>query len=130
MRRLTLAFLVVVVLMGAGVAAAQQPAAPPASAPAAEAAKAAEAPKIDKGDTAWVLTSSLLVLMMTAPGLALFYAGMVRQKNSLATLMHCFIIAALISVRSRPKLSRAKSTCPCNVGFRPATGPRSRPENV
>jgi Amt family ammonium transporter len=94
---------VVVVLMGAVVASAQQPAAPPASptasAPAAEAPKAPEAPKIDKGDTAWVLTSSLLVLMMTAPGLALFYAGMVRQKNSLATLMHCFIIAALISIQ-------------------------------
>jgi Amt family ammonium transporter len=97
-----LAFAVVVVLMGAMVASAQQPAAPPASptAPAAEAPKApAEPLKIDKGDTAWVLTSSVLVLMMTAPGLALFYAGMVRQKNALATLMHSFIIAALISVQ-------------------------------
>jgi Amt family ammonium transporter len=97
-----LAFAVVVVLMGAMVASAQQPPAPPASptAPAAEAPKApAEPLKIDKGDTAWVLTSSVLVLMMTAPGLALFYAGMVRQKNALATLMHSFIIAALISVQ-------------------------------
>src|SRR5262249_39557216 len=55
--------------------------------------------KIDKGDTAWMLTSSALVLMMTAPGLALFYAGMVRQKNALATLMHSFIIMALISLQ-------------------------------
>jgi ammonia channel protein AmtB len=46
-----------------------------------------------------VLTSSALVLLMTAPGLALFYAGMVRRKNVLATLMHSFILAALISVQ-------------------------------
>src|SRR5262245_64831605 len=71
----------------------------PAAAPAAPGAPAAPASKIDKGDTAWMLTSSLLVLMMTAPGLALFYGGMVRQKNALGTLMHSFIIAALISVQ-------------------------------
>ncbi len=96
-----LGFAVVLVLMGAVVVFAQQPPAPPASPTApAEAPKApAEPLKIDKGDTAWVLTSSALVLMMTAPGLALFYAGMVRQKNALATLMHSFIIAALISVQ-------------------------------
>ncbi len=62
-------------------------------------AQSPTAPKIDKGDTAWMLTSSALVLMMTAPGLALFYGGMVRQKNALATLMHSFIIMALISVQ-------------------------------
>ena len=44
-------------------------------------------PKIDSGDTAWMLTSTALVLLMTIPGLALFYAGMVRKKNILATLM-------------------------------------------
>src|SRR5438093_6145281 len=70
----------------------------PASA-AAPAAPPAPASKIDKGDTAWMLTSSLLVLMMTVPGLALFYGGMVRQKNALGTLMHSFIIAALISIQ-------------------------------
>src|SRR4051794_26513070 len=43
-------------------------------------------PQIDSGDTAWVLMSAALVLLMTAPGLALFYAGMVRQKNALGTL--------------------------------------------
>jgi ammonium transporter, Amt family len=56
-------------------------------------------PKIDSGDTAWLLISSALVLLMTAPGLALFYGGMVRQKNALATIMQSFIIMALISVQ-------------------------------
>jgi Amt family ammonium transporter len=60
---------------------------------------AADAGRISAGDTAWVLTSSALVLLMTVPGLALFYAGMVRRKNVLATLMHSFILAALISVQ-------------------------------
>ena len=59
----------------------------------------AGATKISAGDTAWVLTSSALVLLMTAPGLALFYAGMVRRKNVLATLMHSFVLAALISLQ-------------------------------
>src|SRR5499425_1555181 len=70
----------------------------PATAAPAPAA-AAPAPKIDSGDTAWVLVSSALVLLMTAPGLALFYGGMVRQKNALATLMQSFIILALISIQ-------------------------------
>ena len=72
-------------------------AAEPASEAAAAAAPAA-APKFDTGDTAWMLTSSALVLMMTIPGLALFYGGLVRQKNVLSTLMHSFFCAALISV--------------------------------
>jgi Amt family ammonium transporter len=59
---------------------------------------AAAAPKFDTGDTAWMLTSSALVLMMTIPGLALFYGGLVRPKNVLSTLMHSFFCAALISV--------------------------------
>src|SRR5881227_2619406 len=59
---------------------------------------AAEAAKIEAGDTAWVLASSALVLMMTAPGLALFYGGLVRRKNVLATLMHSFILLAVITV--------------------------------
>lgn len=66
---------------------------------ASPAIAAADATKVSAGDTAWVLTSSALVLLMTAPGLALFYAGMVRRKNVLATLMHSFILAALISVQ-------------------------------
>ena len=74
------------------------PTTPAAPAPAA-ATPAPAPPKIDSGDTAWVLMSSALVLLMTAPGLALFYGGMVRQKNALATLMQSFIILALISVQ-------------------------------
>jgi Amt family ammonium transporter len=53
---------------------------------------------INSGDTAWMLVSSALVLMMTGPGLALFYGGLVRRKNVLATMMHCFILMAVVSV--------------------------------
>src|SRR5215831_19763794 len=60
---------------------------------------AADAPKIDSGDTAWMLTSAALVLMMTAPGLALFYGGLVRGKNVLSVLMHSFILVAVVSVQ-------------------------------
>src|SRR5215467_8307323 len=59
----------------------------------------AEPSKIDSGDTAWMLTSAALVLMMTAPGLALFYGGLVRSKNVLNLLMQSFILIALISVQ-------------------------------
>jgi Amt family ammonium transporter len=68
------------------------------AAPAEAAAPAAEAPKLDSGATAWMLTSTALVLFMTIPGLALFYGGMVRKKNVLATLMQSFAITAMISV--------------------------------
>lgn len=54
--------------------------------------------KISSGDTAWVMTSAVLVLFMTIPGLALFYGGMVRKKNILSTMMHSFAVAALVSV--------------------------------
>jgi Amt family ammonium transporter len=65
-----------------------------------EGASAAEAaPTLSAGDTAWLLTSSALVLAMTAPGLALFYGGMVRRKNALGTMMHSFIALCLISVQ-------------------------------
>jgi Amt family ammonium transporter len=104
-------------------APAAAPAAPPAAAPAAPAsdAKAGEAPKgeaaapaaappapdtpqivgvdkINSGDTAWMLSSTALVLLMTIPGLALFYGGMVRKKNVLATLMQSFAITCLVTV--------------------------------
>jgi Amt family ammonium transporter len=62
-------------------------------------ALAEESPRIDTGDTAWMLTSAALVLMMTAPGLALFYGGLVRSKNGLATIMQSFVMMALISVQ-------------------------------
>src|SRR5258708_34838102 len=60
---------------------------------------ATDDPKVSAGDTAWVLTSSALVLLMTPPGLALSYAGMVRRKNVLATLMQSFIMVAIVSVQ-------------------------------
>ncbi len=65
----------------------------PAAAPAAP-----PPPKIDSGDTAWMMTSMALVLMMTIPGLALFYGGMVRKKNVLATVMQSFAITCLVTV--------------------------------
>jgi len=57
------------------------------------------APKIDSGDTAWMLVSSALVLMMTAPGLALFYGGLVRSKNVLNLLAQSFVLVAVISIQ-------------------------------
>src|SRR3954447_20859459 len=53
---------------------------------------------INSGDTAWMLTSAGLVLMMTGPALALFYGGLVRRKNVLATMMQSFILMAVVSV--------------------------------
>lgn len=66
---------------------------------AAPAVLGAEAePTLDSGDTAWMLTATVLVLLMTLPGLALFYGGLVRAKNLLSVLMHCFAIACLASI--------------------------------
>jgi Amt family ammonium transporter len=65
---------------------------------AAAPAFAADEAKVDTGDAAWMLVSTALVLMMTVPGVALFYAGMVRKKNVLATMMQSFSICALVSV--------------------------------
>ena len=50
------------------------------------------------GDNAWMLVSAALVLMMTGPGLALFYGGLVRRKNVLGTMMHSFILMAVVTV--------------------------------
>jgi ammonium transporter, Amt family len=61
-------------------------------------ALAAEPPKIDAANTAWMLTSAVLVLFMTLPGLALFYAGLVRAKNVLSVLMQCFSIACVATL--------------------------------
>src|SRR6267378_929853 len=80
-------------------AAAQAPAPAVPVAPAADAAAAAApASAINSGDTAWMLTSVALVLMMTIPGLALFYGGMVRKMNVLTTVMQSFAITCLITV--------------------------------
>jgi Amt family ammonium transporter len=67
-----------------------------AAEPVAEAAE--EVAKIDTGDTAWMLTSTAIVLMMTIPGLALFYGGMVRKKNVLTVVMQCFTITCLVTI--------------------------------
>jgi Amt family ammonium transporter len=58
----------------------------------------AQADTLDSGDTAWILTSTALVLFMTLPGLALFYGGLVRAKNVLSVLMQCFAIACVVSI--------------------------------
>jgi Amt family ammonium transporter len=85
--------------------ASATPAAPAPATPAPAAAPAAPTTpqlvavdKISGGDTAWMLTSTALVLMMTIPGLALFYGGMVRKKNVLATLMQSFAITCLVTL--------------------------------
>ena len=72
--------------------------APAAASAAAEPASAASAPVANKGDTAWMLVSTLLVLMMTVPGLALFYGGLVRSKNILSVLMQVMVTFSLIVV--------------------------------
>ncbi|MDR6106946.1 membrane protein YdbS with pleckstrin-like domain [Acinetobacter baylyi] len=71
-----------------------------AEAPSAATATPAPAatPKMDSGDTAWILISTALVLLMTIPGLALFYGGMVRKKNVLSTMAHSFVAAAIVSI--------------------------------
>ena len=87
-----------------GFAQEVKPAAPEASAPAAAAAAApaataaAPAPAPNKGDISWMLMSTALVLMMSVPGLALFYGGMVRSKNMLSMLMQVFVVFSLITV--------------------------------
>src|SRR5262245_32926102 len=60
--------------------------------------EAPPAPTLDRGDTAWMLTSTALVLMMTIPGLALFYGGMVRKMNVLATAMQSFATCCLVTL--------------------------------
>jgi Amt family ammonium transporter len=57
-----------------------------------------DADQISSGDTAWMLTSTALVLLMTLPGLALFYGGMVRKKNVLSVIAQCFLITGLVTI--------------------------------
>lgn len=82
--------------VAAPAAEAPAPAAEPVA--AAEAAPTAPAPKLDSGDTAWMLTSTMLVILMVIPGLALFYGGLARSKNMLSVLVQVFVIFALITV--------------------------------
>ncbi len=89
----------------APVAAAAEAAPAPAAAPVAAPAPAAEAaaaeipaPKVDKGDTTWLMVCAALVILMSIPGLALFYGGLVRSKNMLSVLMQVFMVFSLITV--------------------------------
>ena len=102
MKKLCAFLALVLSLAFAGVTLAQdKPAAAPDK-PAAEAkkeeAKPAPAPTPNKGDVAWMLTSTALVLMMSVPALALFYGGMVRSKNALSMLMQVFVVFSLVTV--------------------------------
>jgi Amt family ammonium transporter len=88
---------------GFGAAATAWAQSAPASAPASVDAKLAALDAAAKaaqsaGDNAWMLTSAALVLMMTAPGLALFYGGLVRRKNVLSTMMHSFVLMAVVTL--------------------------------
>ena len=78
--------------------AAAAAAAPAEASPAAEAAAPATAPVPNKGDTAWMTVATLLVILMTIPGLALFYGGLVRSKNMLSVLMQVFVVTSMIYV--------------------------------
>jgi Amt family ammonium transporter len=80
----------------AATAATAEPAATASASPTEPTLISAD--KINSGDTAWMLTSTALVLMMTVPGLALFYGGMVRKKNVLATLMQSFAITCVVTI--------------------------------
>ncbi len=102
-----LACLAVLTLAMSAALADDPPSAPAADAPTAAAVVPDAAPtapvllgvdKINSGDTAWMLTSTALVLMMSIPGLALFYGGMVRKKNVLATLMQTFAIVCVVTI--------------------------------
>ena len=98
-------FLMMALFVSAGLTLAEEKPKVEAAPPGAEeqvkpapAAPAPAAPKIDTGDTAWMLVSAALVLLMT-PALGLFYGGMVRTKNVLGTVMQSFIIIGLITVQ-------------------------------
>src|ERR687883_609096 len=92
-----LAIMVCVAFAGA-VLAQDKPAATQAKADEAKPAAAAATPVPNKGDVAWMLLSTALVIMMSVPALALFYGGMVRAKNALSVLMQVFVVFSLVTV--------------------------------
>jgi ammonium transporter, Amt family len=92
MKRIALALIFMLYLLPIVPALCADP--PTGAAPAAEAAP----PKVDAGDTAWILASSALVMLMT-PGLGMFYAGMARRKNVLGTLMHSFVALGIVTIQ-------------------------------
>jgi Amt family ammonium transporter len=85
-------------LMGGAYAQDAAPAAAEAASAVADAAASAPAATVDKGDVAWMMTSTLLVIFMAVPGLALFYGGLVRSKNMLSVLMQVMVVFSLIVV--------------------------------
>ena len=97
MRRHTLSLLLVLTLCCSPILFAQTPAAPSASDRISK-LESQVAQAQSSADNAWMLTSAALVLMMTGPGLALFYGGLVRKKNVLSTMMQSFAMMAIISV--------------------------------
>ena len=80
-------------------------------------ALADDKPKIDSGDTAWMLTSTALVLMMTIPGLALFYGGMVRKKNVLATVAQSFAVIEMQEEGARAAIVSGVGDADVEDGF-------------
>jgi len=99
MKKILPVLLCLAMLAGGAALYAQDAGAQAPAALAPDVAAAPAPPKIDSGDTAWVLVSTALVLLMTAPGVALFYGGMVRSKNALSTFLQSFIILCLISIQ-------------------------------
>ncbi|QTD45760.1 ammonium transporter [Ottowia testudinis] len=95
MKSLVRAFALVAGMLLCGAALGQTD---PEIAASAAAAASAPAPRIDSGDTAWMLTSTLLVILMIVPGLALFYGGLARSKNMLSVLVQVFVVFSLVSV--------------------------------
>ncbi|MCB2005016.1 MAG: ammonia channel protein, partial [Rhodoferax sp.] len=87
-----------VVVAQAAAATDAAPAAAEAAPAAAPAEAAAPAPTVNKGDVAWMMVATILVIMMVVPGLALFYGGLVRSKNMLSVLMQVLVVFSLISV--------------------------------
>ena len=99
MKRLVSLAVLISFLIMAGIAFAEE--AKPAEAPApaaAPAAAVAEAPKIDTGDTAWMIVATALVMLMTIPGLALFYGGLAKRKDSLNTMAMSFVTFCIVSL--------------------------------
>lgn len=106
MKKLILMIFFSSILFCSGLVFGEENGAVPAQSPAVTAAVAvpevpaeAPAPKVDTGDTAWILMSTALVMLMTLPGLAFFYGGLVRKKNVLSVLMQCAIMLCVISLQ-------------------------------
>ncbi len=98
MKKILVVLSVLGLMLGAGMLFAEEAIAP-ATTPVCAVPAAVPVSPINTGDTAWILISTALVMMMTAPGLAMFYGGLVRRKNVLSTMVQSFFLLALISVQ-------------------------------